>query len=269
MPLPQVVVYTTHFNENNLNFENLWEDDISMCPFCGVIGELIEILQYESHVSCVRCMLWCCYCFSRGIVLENTMKFYSEEEMFEKFPREKIEDIIKHKTDITGTEKFVVFNLAKILKISNYDLYKYQITDNIDYTDYIDHITLKNIIPIINLYAQFNSNDARKLIEYQNSKKNNMYDGFKSIQDTNMYLYKIDEEKQKFMDRYHIITTDEMYLCNHKLFWRMAIDVNSYNCKEPIIPYPKNFNMGNDGRSIYLLYLNENSQQLYLNYWEG
>ncbi len=55
-------------------------------------------------------------------------------------------------------------------------------------------------------------------------------------------------------------------ICDDKINFNLSIDCNSYNAVKPSQPYPKNYDMGHDGPSIYLRCLDKDNKIIYVSY---
>ena len=250
-PAPLVIIYTEHNEQKNIIFTDLWDDDVSMCPFCRSIDDLCAYSQTD-HVKECDCIFWCKVCKAIAVLLKDTIRKYSEEEMRVNFPEYNIDAIINHKDDPSGTEQFVVFDLAKILKVSNYDLHSYRITTSVDYTKYLDQLMIKDIISLLNEYAQFSDREVRQFIKYNTIEMGRT---------SNL------EKRKKIMDRYSIVDWIHSDIQNTDVeprFWNMSINVDSYNVEDPSIPYPIGFDLSYGG--IYLLYVDSDGRQANMHY---
>jgi hypothetical protein len=241
---PQAIIYTEYNEQKHITFADLWDDDVSICPFCQDIDDLNAQIRYN-YDKTTDCMFWCNKCRSFGVLLIDTIKSYSEEEMVVKFPEYNVDSMISHKDDLTGTERFVLFDLAKILKISNDALNVYQITDYVDYTKYLNQFMVKDIISVINEYAQISDDDVRQLIVCD----------LDISSDSKKPKNQIFEKRKIIMDRYNIIKHTYSFIDpNNQYFWKMALIVDSYDAKKPQKKYPAGFD-SSCGCIVYLLYL--------------
>ena len=134
--------------------------------------------------------------------------------------------------------------MSKGVKISNDDCSKYKIDNtqsSFDITNTLKKYFIEPIAKIINNNIQISESEVRKLIDTE---------------------YKYFDEFIKIYNIAEIENIDE----NTKIDWRISLDVNSYNVETPEKPYPDNLFYGES--YTFLLYRNENGEELQTCYWD-
>lgn len=241
MDIPHVIIYSSIYN-NQFCFDNLYEDDIIICPFCMFIGETHNMIKY-ADIQHNNVMLTCVYCYAKSVIIKDDYKLISKNDVEKKLIQHiNGNDAVITKDDLFDDEVYIAFKLAKILKISNYQLRKYIPSKIVDYTPHLQNI-IRVIIPYINEYMQFGEKQSRQLID--------------NINLTNI------------INKFNLIKIKDVRYNNPKLnkkFWNIALPVMSYDINKPIYDYPARFNFINSG-TVYLLYETSNGKIKHMAYW--
>ena len=197
-----------------------------ICPFCNYITENLnyceENLQFEDYADIP--MIWCNKCMARSF-LDLTI-----EQMQNTW--EKLESNVK--PDLDFLEKYKI-NFRDI-ELKNNKLLNNLCKNNDEVSCYkIPLLKIKNITNYVLLgYNCDNKLSREQLCEFLDSKYTENYERLFD---------------KKIMDKYGITKNDEDFdsrNSGNKIF-NLSFSCDSYNTDEPLIPYPKKFEIPHDG----------------------
>lgn len=142
---------------------------------------------------------------------------------------------------------FITFELAKIKRISNYQMYEYKLTKNISDDDIRRFI--KTDIRREKIIRSGDTDTEKKEKERWNR----------------IEIPKIIEQRKKLMAELGIDEKEDNTSIDD--IFKLSLPVNSYNVTDPEVPYPDNMDMSHDGISIFILCEDENGKEFPSNYW--
>ena len=241
-------------------------DVISICPNCRVINNSDngDGIVFQDYISCP--MVWCWMCDTKSVLLEKEYKQITKEYFFQQNPDM---DENKLKEELYADKLiFLEIPLAKILKISNGQLYYYKINNYDNFIEQeLNKYVIKDIANIIMSYDKITSDIVREFVK---SAKKDKY----SIERHPCEIENETDERKNIRNMYRIVNKKEDEFDNvkdnndiHNDFWKLSLPVNSYNSENPLIKYPSNFDLSHDGIYIYLLYEDLKGNIFCMNYW--
>jgi hypothetical protein len=268
MSKPCLLIYTRNFEEGDrIDITGDLYGSVSICPFCLKMTDCDKcfpetVLDYDEMFVCVKCDARC--------ILQKKITILDETEIRNRLPKYPIDELIDTINDISTMpvhpndpyDAFLLIDLVKILKISNEQIYKYRITNLIDYRPYLKNIFTGVVIPIINEYIQFSDKNLHNLMICDIPDRQ-----FKIGRDTSfdMVSKKYAKKKDRILSRYNIVEFDISKILtttprDDVYFWNISMPVNSYNINKPEDPYPSWFDLKTD-RLVLVLYENENGDR--------
>jgi hypothetical protein len=189
--------------------------DIVLCPFCPtymMVGRTIKNNVFQ-----------CVYCSSTCIIsLQSRIIMTHDELKSMKLRKPDIIDGIKT-AQSEAPDLVMVYDLKKIYKCTTSILQHYTVTAPVSYDILVSHIPVKGIVDIISDYCQFSDAETRQLIILHNKMRDN--------------FLRTNAEYNTFLADHNIQINE-----NKLPTWDIAINVNSYNLRNPNIPYPFRYN---------------------------
>lgn len=172
---------TSHLDpdvEHDDMFHELYEDDIIVCPFCTRWSPFFKSIKNEICVT--HPMVWCEHFGALSVILTTVYKLTTPVEIIKKLPEvhSQINEVLLTKPDKTGDESIILFNLSKILKISNHNCCQYMLTAPVYYTPHLNKLFIPPIANIVNDYLQFSEHEMRKFLTSTYFEKNTMIDKY-------------------------------------------------------------------------------------------
>jgi hypothetical protein len=244
MTSPKIIIYASDVNGNITNiFNEFFYDDVVICPFCMHVGALFHKIQWMDFTG--HEMLWCPNCCAKSIILRETAQIITNEHLVKMLPPNKINEMT-YEYDVLSNNNplksqgmrhvFYMFDIAKILRLSNHQCHSYKITQLTDFTPTLDKMFINGISRIISGYMQFSPYDTHNFIINNNlCNISENADVFKQKQNATMDTFNIVcgnavESFDFYKDQHSISVTP--------YFWDMSLLVDSYDINNPIAPYP-------------------------------
>ena len=218
---------------------------LTCCPFCFDVVYLSDTsapnehrkelihreLKLKLNNQLDHCMIHCSKCKATSVVLP-----VKNEYLWKKLKKYTCADkMLSEINCFVGSSIYCwLFDLAFIKKITNHQTDRFLVDEPIDYTLRLKYIFDKNIITIINEYAQFSDYDMMVLIDY-------------NVSDEYYNNIELTRAQIAIMHIYNLLYIDTDSIKGNNLkkhYWDTSLLVNSYNIHEPEDSYPYGARIG-------------------------